>query len=155
LSRFLRDSEPSTGISSQNPKPGFAQLPVIWLCIEDLILAPIIPIAIGMYRDCCASAHLQKFCTMTRFLPLSNLVPRSHLFTIKLVPSADSYRQAKSTPYLSCHRDLLPAKVPGSVAGWLRQVPQPTFIAGPLGTIGKLSARPIHEIRLIFITLYQ
>jgi hypothetical protein len=39
---------------------------------------------------------------------------------------------AKSTPYLSCHRDLISAKVPGSVAGWLRQVPQPTFIAGPL-----------------------
>jgi len=38
---------------------------------------------------------------------------------------------AKSTPYLSCHRDNFPAKVPGLVAGWLRQVTQPPFIAGP------------------------
>jgi hypothetical protein len=29
---------------------------------------------------------------------------------------------AKNTPYLSCHRDNFPAKVPGLVAGWLRQV---------------------------------
>ena len=39
----------------------------------------------------------------------------------------DSYREAKSTPYLSCHRDSFPAKVPGPpdsyrVARWLRQV---------------------------------
>jgi hypothetical protein len=40
---------------------------------------------------------------------------------------------AKSTPYLSCHRDNFPAKVPGPVAGCLRQVTQPPFIAGPLG----------------------
>jgi hypothetical protein len=39
---------------------------------------------------------------------------------------------AKSTPYLSCHRDYFPAKVPGPLAGWLRQVTQPPFIAGPL-----------------------
>jgi hypothetical protein len=39
---------------------------------------------------------------------------------------------AKSTPYLSCHRDNFLAKVPGPVAGWLRQVTQPPFIAGPL-----------------------
>jgi hypothetical protein len=41
-------------------------------------------------------------------------------------------RTAKSTPYLSCHRDNFLAKVPGPVAGWLRQVTQPPFIAGPL-----------------------
>jgi len=29
---------------------------------------------------------------------------------------------AKSTPYLSCHRDNFPAKVPGPVVGWLCQV---------------------------------
>jgi len=39
---------------------------------------------------------------------------------------------AKSTPSLPCHRDYFPAKVPGPVAGWLRQVTQPPFIAGPL-----------------------
>ena len=41
---------------------------------------------------------------------------------------------AKSTPYLSCHRDNFPAIVPGPVAGWLRQVTQPPFIAEPLET---------------------
>jgi hypothetical protein len=45
-------------------------------------------------------------------------------------------KMAKSTPYLSCHRDNFPAKVPGPMAGWLRQVTQPPFIAGPLGNIG-------------------
>jgi hypothetical protein len=50
----------------------------------------------------------------------------------KTCTRADSYRQAKSTPYLSCHRDNFPAKVPGPVAGWLRQITQPPFIAGPL-----------------------
>jgi hypothetical protein len=44
-------------------------------------------------------------------------------------------RTAKSTPYLSCHRDNFSAKVPGPVAGWLRQVTQPPFIAGPLAAI--------------------
>jgi hypothetical protein len=38
---------------------------------------------------------------------------------------------AKSTPYLSCHRDNYLPKVPGPVAGCLRQVTQPPFIAGP------------------------
>jgi hypothetical protein len=42
---------------------------------------------------------------------------------------------AKSTPYLSCHREKFPAKVPGPVPGWLRQVTQPPFIAGPLAQI--------------------
>ena len=39
---------------------------------------------------------------------------------------------AKTAPYLSCHRDSYLPKVPGPVAGWLRQVTQPPFIAGPL-----------------------
>jgi hypothetical protein len=38
---------------------------------------------------------------------------------------------AKSTPSLSCHLDNFLPKVPGQVAGWLRQVTQPPFIAGP------------------------
>ena len=29
---------------------------------------------------------------------------------------------AKTTPYPSCHRDNIPAKVPGSGIGWLRRV---------------------------------
>jgi hypothetical protein len=54
-------------------------------------------------------------------------------------------RHAKSTPYLSCHRDSISAKVPGSVAGWLRQVPQPTFIAGPLGGIPHTGFTPLNS----------
>jgi len=45
-------------------------------------------------------------------------------------------RTAKSTPYLSCHRDNFSAKAPGHVAGWLHQVTQPPFIAGPLACTG-------------------
>ena len=41
---------------------------------------------------------------------------------------------AKIEPYLPCHRDNLPAKVPGLVAGWLRQVtltcPYPLAVGG-------------------------
>jgi hypothetical protein len=65
-----------------------------------------------VYQTCTAIAPaLNKICTMT----------------------------AKSTPYLSCHRDYFPAKVPGQVAGWLRQVTQPPFIAGPLVVISRVS----------------
>jgi len=51
-------------------------------------------------------------------------------------------RTAKSTPYLSCHRDNFPAKAPGPVAGWLRQITQPPFIAGPLGVIALIICTP-------------
>jgi hypothetical protein len=58
-----------------------------------------------VYQTCTATAPApNKICTMT----------------------------AKSTPYLSCHRDSFLPKVPGQVPGWLRQVTQPPFIAGPL-----------------------
>jgi hypothetical protein len=39
---------------------------------------------------------------------------------------------AKSTPYLSCHRDYFSAKVPGPVAGWLRQVTLTAHTRWPL-----------------------
>jgi hypothetical protein len=42
---------------------------------------------------------------------------------------------AKTAPYPSRHRDSYSAKAPGQVAGWLRRVTQPPFIAGPLGGI--------------------
>jgi hypothetical protein len=45
----------------------------------------------------------------------------------------DCTMMAKSTPYLSCHRDYFSVKAPVHVAGWLRKVTQPSFIAGPLG----------------------
>jgi len=41
-------------------------------------------------------------------------------------------RTAKSTPYLSCHRDSFLPKASGPGTGWLRQVTQPPHIAGPL-----------------------
>ena len=56
---------------------------------------------------------------------------------------------AKSTPYLSCHRDNLPAKVPGPVTGWLRQVTQPPFIAGPLGSHYERPQTDRHLYKLI------
>ena len=71
-----------------------------------------------IYRDYFPAAY--QTCTATA--PARN----------KNCTRADSYRQAKSTPYLSCHRDYFSAKAPGYVAGWLRQVTQPPFIAGPL-----------------------
>jgi hypothetical protein len=62
----------------------------------------------AVYQNCTATApERNKICTMT----------------------------AKSTPYLSCHRDKFLAKEPGPVTGWLRQVTQPPFIAGPLATM--------------------
>ena len=41
---------------------------------------------------------------------------------------------AKTAPYPARHRDSNSAKAPGPVAGWLRQVTQPPFIAGPSAT---------------------
>jgi hypothetical protein len=42
---------------------------------------------------------------------------------------------AKIAPYLPCHRDSFPAKVPGQVAGWLRQVTLTAHTRWPLGAI--------------------
>jgi hypothetical protein len=39
---------------------------------------------------------------------------------------------AKIAPYLPCHRDSFPAKVPGQVAGWLRQVTLTAHTRWPL-----------------------
>jgi hypothetical protein len=53
-------------------------------------------------------------------------------------PNKTSTLMAKSTPYLSCHRDNSLPKVSGPVAEWLRQVTQPPFIAGPLVVINRI-----------------
>ena len=92
-----------------------------------------------------------KSCTLTNFrlrdklyrdtapVPFTKLIyrekyPATYKTCTATSPAPDKIRTqtAKSTPYLSCHRDNFPAKVPGPVAGWLRQVTQPPFIAGPL-----------------------
>jgi len=70
-------------------------------------------------------------------LPASSIWTISQLlksFCIATAPALNELmpRWAKSTPYLSCHRDYFVAKAPGQVAGWLRQVTQTPFIAGPL-----------------------
>jgi hypothetical protein len=77
----------------------------------------------AIYQNCTAIAPApNKICTMT----------------------------AKSTPSLSCHRDNFPAKVPGPVAGWLRQVTQPPFIAGPLAHIFQyLTISPSHRVNKV------
>jgi len=104
-----------------NPAPGHAQLHAIIILHHDNFLPSrqLVPrhcasaFSNFIYRDkytaiyqtCTATAPARnKNCTMT----------------------------AKSTPCLSCHRDNFQTKVPGPVAGWLRQVTQPPFIAGPL-----------------------
>ena len=48
---------------------------------------------------------------------------------------------AKTAPYPSRHRDGFLPKAPGQVAGWLRRVTQPPFIAGPLAVMG--AQRPL------------
>jgi len=47
-------------------------------------------------------------------------------------------RTAKTTPYLSCHRDNIPAKEPPSVAGRLRRVTLTNYTAAPLGVIAQI-----------------
>ena len=96
-----------------------------------------------------------KPCTLTNFwlrdklyrdtapLPFSNFIYCDYFSAVYYTCTATAPTHnktctwtAKSTPYLSCHRDYFPAKVPGPVAGWLRQVTQPPFIDGPLALIG-------------------
>jgi len=102
--------------------PGYAPVPFTTLC-NQINYQPLI----NLVPRCCTSAHLSNLFTRISFRPLRNLVSRSLTNTINFVSG-----WAKSTPYLSCHRDNFPAKVPGLVAGWLRQVTQPPHIAGPL-----------------------
>jgi len=47
---------------------------------------------------------------------------------------------AKIAPYLPCHRDSFSAKVPGLVAGWLRQVTLTAHTRWPLGVIDRLTS---------------
>jgi hypothetical protein len=100
---------------ANNPAPGFAQLQAI------------------------KTLHLDKLYRDTAPLPFSNFIYRDYFSAVYYTCTATAPTRnktctwtAKSTPYLSCHRDHFPAKVPGPVAGWLRQVTQPPFIAGPL-----------------------
>jgi len=58
---------------------------------------------------------------------LDRSVPKRQL---KLSPGL-----AKIAPYLPCHRDSFSAKVPGLVAGWLRQVTLTAHTRWPLGGI--------------------
>jgi len=70
------------------------------------------------------------------------LNPKSQPFTSIVIPALDSSvlkRQlnlspglAKIAPYLPCHRDSFLAKVPGLVAGWLRQVTLTAHTRWPL-----------------------
>jgi len=70
---------------------------------------------------------------------------KSRPFTSIVIPALDrsvlkrklnlSPGLAKIAPYLPCHRDSFSAKVPGLVAGWLRQVTLTAHTRWPLGTI--------------------
>ena len=108
-----------------NPTPGYAHLPVINMHRLDNFLAPR-----QLAPRHCASAHLPIFMYRDNF-------SATYKTCTATTPERNKNctRMAKSTPYLSCHRDNFPAKVPGPVTGWLRQVTQPPFIAGPLCVI--------------------
>ncbi len=68
---------------------------------------------------------------------------KSRPFTNIVIPALDrsmlkrqlnlSPGLAKIAPYLPCHRDSLSAKVPRSIAGWLRQVTLTAHTRWPLG----------------------
>jgi hypothetical protein len=81
-----------------------------------------------------------KICTATPApLPITNFIYMVYLTVIYKNCTATApaltkilNRMAKSAPYLSCHRDYFVAKAPDQVAGWLRQVTQPPFIAESL-----------------------
>ena len=125
---LFADSQPSTGTSNQ---PGTRTRSSACKLnhstrqlsgFETICIATAAPLAFtsliymdnfsDIYKNCTATAPaLSKICTRT----------------------------AKSAPYLSCHLDSLSAKVPGQVAGWLRQVTQPPYIAGPLAASPNLS----------------
>ena len=111
-----------------NPAPGHAQLPVIKFLHRDNF-----PPSIKHVPRCCASAHLPTSSTGTISRPLIKLVPRPRQHPIKFVP----WRQKARHTWLATGTTLWPRwrGVPGPVAGWLRQVTQPPFIAGPLAHI--------------------
>ena len=77
----------------------------------------------------CASAPLSNLYTGIKFRPLINLVPRSHQNSLNIAPGR------QKAPHTQLGTGITsPTKVPGpdsyrEVAGWLRQVPQPSFIA--------------------------
>jgi hypothetical protein len=107
-----------------NPAPGHVQLPAINILHHDKFLAPR-----QIASRHCASAF-------SGFI-YRDYFPAVYQTCTATAPARNKTctRTAKSTPYLSCHRDNFLAKVPGPVAGWLRQVTQPPFIAGPLAQI--------------------
>jgi hypothetical protein len=81
------------------------------------------------YRDA-APVHFSKPVTGDRNSSLYKVCT-----AIPPAPNKICAITATTAPYLSCHRDSFLAKAPGPVAGWLRQVTQPPFIAGPLWLI--------------------
>jgi hypothetical protein len=85
---------------------------------------------LAAYKPCTATLRL---CPFIKFL-YPDKFPSTYKPCTAIAPARNKLciRTAKSTPYLSCHRDNIAAEVPGLVAGWLRQVTQPPFIAGPL-----------------------
>ena len=108
-----------------NPAPGYAQLHAIKILHLDKFLAPR-QLCTATLRQC----PLSTFCYRDKF-------PATYQTCTATAPARNKIctMTAKSTPYPACHRDNFPAKVPGPVAGWLRQVTQPPFIAGPLAII--------------------
>jgi len=67
-----------------------------------------------------------------KFRPFTNIViPALDISVLKRQLNL-SPGLAKIAPYLPCHRDSFSAKVPGLVAGWLRQVTLTAHTRWPL-----------------------
>lgn len=111
--------------------PGYAHCAVYNIVYPDKFLAT--------YKPCTA---ILRQCPFIKFV-YPDKFPATYKPCTAIAHSGNKpcTRTAKSTPYLSCHRDNFPAKVPGLVAGWLRQVTQPPFIAGSLCLMQKCDTR--------------
>ena len=99
----------------------------------------------GLYRDA-APMHFSKLFTgddnSARYRVCTAIAPAS---------DKTCTMTAKTAPYPSRHRDGYSAKAPGTVAGWLRRVTQPPFIAGPLGLNCWLSAHNDNSLAYSFL----
>jgi hypothetical protein len=98
-------------------KPGSAPLHVIRILYRDYFVVSSILLPRTLRRCLFKVLSIRTISVLLSWLHIANGPPCN-----KLMP-----RQAKSTPYLSCHRDCFSAKAPRPVTGWLRQVTQTTF----------------------------
>ena len=127
--------------------------------IPDKLSHPVFGVGFSATRtiwvSCSAYAEASADTVVTIFAPhLDNFIvkQKSRPFTSTVIPALDrsvlkrqfkpSPGLAKIAPYLPCHRDSFSAKIPGSVAGWLRQVTLTAHTRWPLYA-RRRNARPV------------